>query len=172
MSGPTGFHPENELILPLQWRQTRSFFRCGLLCRSTYELNAHIYNVHLRNQRAGYRCRYCADVIVNGESDIRKHLSEVHSINAEFTLHYVNTYLQDEDNHLRFEFDGARGGDDTACPEEEEEEEEGGGGGATSGNSLLEPEESCCHCSSTFDNAHNLVKHLRGIAGIKLLCPM
>ena len=70
------------------------FSRCGLLCRSTYELNAHIYNVHLRNQRPGYRCRYCADVIVNGESDIRVHLSEVHSINAEFTLHYVNTYLQ------------------------------------------------------------------------------
>ena len=69
-------------------------FRCGLLCRSTYELNAHISNVHLRRQRAGYKCRYCSDVVVNGESDIRAHLSEQHNINAEFTLHYVNTYLQ------------------------------------------------------------------------------
>ena len=45
-----------------------------------------------------YRCRHCPDVIVNGEDNIRVHLSEVHSINAEFTLHYVEVILEQPDD--------------------------------------------------------------------------
>ena len=43
-----------------------------------------------------YRCRYCPDVIVIGEKDIRAHLSEVHSING-FEGHCVCVVEEPDD---------------------------------------------------------------------------